>query len=113
MLDAGREYAPPGCFRGTPATDLEFFNACTSAAFVSFDNCRVTGGCDGGALAPLVKAPPATPVTSSPIDGGTTVTCYDAVERPNVIFMNGELCGVLANARHRADRRAGCDSRRG
>src|SRR5689334_7356986 len=30
---------PPGCFRGTPGSDLDFFNQCTHAQYLRFDNC--------------------------------------------------------------------------
>lgn len=44
----------PTCFTGTPTTDVEFFNQCTNATCVEFDNCARLGLCNGAALPPLV-----------------------------------------------------------
>lgn len=86
-FDAG--LGPPGCFSGRPTTDSEFFNACTTASFLRFDNCRVTGVCDGGMPVALVKPDAGAAVPGGPIDGGGLENCYDPVARPEVIFMNG------------------------
>ncbi len=47
---------PPGCFAGTPTTNLQFLNACTTADYVVFDNCARIGLCDGGSL-PALRDP--------------------------------------------------------
>ncbi len=89
VVDAGPAMGPPGCFSGAPKTDVEFFNSCTEASYLSFDNCARAGLCDGGAEVAIAKpdAGPAAP--STPLDGGPTESCYDATARPNVIYMNG------------------------
>jgi len=80
---------PPGCVQGTPATDTDFFNACTTAAYMPFDNCLRLGLCDGGA--PPLVAPTSAP--AAPSDAGPpappTVGCYDANTRNKTIFMQG------------------------
>jgi hypothetical protein len=88
--DAGIEkVGPPGCFQGTPLTDTDFFNACTTAEYLRFDNCARLGLCDG-AVPPLVD-PPATPASSSDAAAPTPpqVGCYDATSRSQLIFMQG------------------------
>jgi hypothetical protein len=57
LADAG-PMLPPGCFAGVPTTPLDFLNACTSSAYVLFDNCARLGYCDGGALPDRVPPPP-------------------------------------------------------
>ncbi len=88
-VDAGPPLGPPGCFRGTPSTDLEFYNACTNASFLAFDNCARVGLCDGGAEVAITRPDAGTSNPTTPVDGGPAIGCYDAVDRPNVIFMNG------------------------
>ncbi len=56
LIDAGL-LQPPGCFQGTPTAPLEILNACTSSAFVVFDNCTRVGYCDGGTLPERVVPP--------------------------------------------------------
>jgi hypothetical protein len=82
---------PPGCFSGTPTTDPEFYNRCTTSDYLVFDNCERVGLCDGGYNPQALLDPP-------PVDGGAppstgvtlpVVGCYDAALRPKVIFMQG------------------------
>ncbi len=47
----------PTCFSGTPTKDVDFFNQCTEATCVEFDNCARLGLCEGAALPPLVDPP--------------------------------------------------------
>lgn len=47
---------PVGCFYGTPKTDLEHFNACTTGC-LDFDNCARLGLCNGEALPALLPRP--------------------------------------------------------
>jgi len=47
----------PTCFSGTPTKDVDFFNACTNATCVEFDNCARLGLCNGAALPALVDPP--------------------------------------------------------
>ncbi len=49
--------AGPTCFSGTPTTDVQFYNQCTNATCVEFDNCARLGLCNGAALPPLVDPP--------------------------------------------------------
>jgi hypothetical protein len=83
---------PPGCWQGTPSTDADFFNRCTTAQFQSFDNCARLKLCKGEVW-PLID-PPAimtVPVADPPPDPGRvpTVGCYDATLRNRLIFMQG------------------------
>jgi len=72
---------PPGCFTGTPVNTLDFQNACTTAAYVIFDNCARIGYCDGGTLPPLVSPPvDAGPDTSTPADTGAGDTGADSAD---------------------------------
>jgi hypothetical protein len=83
---------PPGCFAGTPASDQDFYNRCTTSEYQAFDNCARLGLC--GAIAydphtlvappPLVAGPPSTTPVILP-----EVGCYDATARPRVVFMQG------------------------
>src|SRR5690348_7505776 len=34
---------PDGCFAGTPTTQAQFLNACSTAQYVPFDNCTRVG----------------------------------------------------------------------
>jgi hypothetical protein len=81
---------PPGCFRGTPSTDTDFFNTCTSSQYLPFDNCARLGLCHGETL-PLVP-PPAT-TTNPGADAGSpsppVLGCYDPSTRSKLIFMQG------------------------
>ncbi|WP_394833385.1 hypothetical protein LVJ94_43455 [Pendulispora rubella] len=88
--DAG--LGPPGCFSGTPKTDLEFYNQCTTADFKQYDNCHSLGLCDGAAYDPAALVDPPDAGSEPPSDGGVnlpTAKCYDANERPKVIYMQG------------------------
>src|SRR3954469_13098417 len=48
---------PQGCFYGTPQTQSDFLNACTTAAFVPFDNCTRLGECSADAGMPMTVDP--------------------------------------------------------
>jgi hypothetical protein len=80
---------PTGCFFGTPTTNAEFLNACSTAACRPFDNCARIGLCDGGAP-PSDPTPPPTSVPGTAVVNptpGPTVTCSQ--EGVNVIYMYG------------------------
>ncbi len=47
---------PKGCFFGTPSTDLEHFNACSTGC-LDFDNCARLGLCNSEALPALLPRP--------------------------------------------------------
>ncbi|MGD0673869.1 MAG: hypothetical protein ABSC94_00530 [Polyangiaceae bacterium] len=83
---------PPGCFSGTPTTDLQFFNQCTTATCVPYDNCQELNLCpDGGdaSLPPLVPPDAATATSDASPPSLPTVPCYDPTARPLLIFMQG------------------------
>jgi hypothetical protein len=87
--DAGTEAGPPGCFRGVPATDSDFFNQCTTSQFEAFDNCARVGLCT--AQVPALVPPPA-PSTDAGLPAAAsrpTVGCYDAAARPQLLFIQG------------------------
>ena len=79
---------PPGCFSGTPTTDVEFFNACTNSSCVVFDNCVRIGLCDGAAPAPALVAPPSAEAGAAAEASVPTVDCYSA-SRPAPLYMQG------------------------
>ena len=48
---------PAGCFYGTPATDLQYLNQCSTGC-LAFDNCARLGLCSPSAeLPPLIPRP--------------------------------------------------------
>ena len=69
---------PEGCFYGTPATQADYLNACSTAACVPFDNCGRLDSCgpDGGmpatvdptngAIPPLVNPVPTPTARAAP-----------------------------------------------
>jgi hypothetical protein len=80
---------PPGCFEGTPSTDNDFFNRCTTSSYLEFDNCERLGLC-AGEVPPL--ADPVTTTPDTPTSGAASppsLGCYDAAERKRLIFMQG------------------------
>ena len=84
--DADAASCPPGCFSGTPTTDIEFFNACTNSSCVVFDNCKRIGMCDGAA--PALLAPPV-PEAGAVLEASVpTTACYSA-SRPAPLYMQG------------------------
>ena len=87
---AGDELGPPGCVRGTPSTDLDFFNQCTTSRYQRFDNCARLGLCLGE-IPPLVD--PVVVGSGGPPIGGTltppTIGCYNATSRSKLVFMQG------------------------
>jgi hypothetical protein len=86
------EAGPPGCWQGTPSTDADFFNGCTTSQFQSFDNCARMHLCKGDVW-PLIDPPVMmTSPAPGPVSGGEgmpTVGCYDATLRNRLIFMQG------------------------
>lgn len=83
---------PPGCFSGTPASDVDFYNRCTSSEYQVFDNCARLGLCGAVAYDPHALIPPPAvtggPSTTAPVVL-PDVGCYDATTRPRVVFMQG------------------------
>jgi len=83
---------PPGCFFGTPSTQADFANQCTTSQTFQFDNCARLGLCDDQAVAgafttnaapqDLGTIPP--PVTNQPTP---TVNC--TAVSSNLIYITG------------------------
>jgi hypothetical protein len=80
---------PKGCFSGTPTTTVQYLNACTTAQYMSFDNCIRLGLCGAGALPPDPWPPQSAGTITAIINAVAppTVKCADA--GPNVIYMTG------------------------
>jgi hypothetical protein len=78
---------PQGCFSGTPNTTADFLNACTTAHYLSFDNCSKLGLC--GVPLPEPQAPPTGGAATAAVTSAAqpTVRCADAGQ--NVIYMTG------------------------
>jgi len=80
---------PLGCFAGTPATNDQYLNACTTAQNMPFDNCGRLGLCGVG----WTLADPAPPQSAGKLTATVkavappTIRCADA--GPNVIYMAG------------------------
>jgi ABC-type phosphate transport system substrate-binding protein len=82
---------PPGCFFGTPRSQSEFANACTTAQCVPFDNCNRLKMCSTGSMVPgemvtpmnLGAIPPLVNAQPTP-----TINCADASRR-NIIYVTG------------------------
>ncbi|HZS40236.1 MAG TPA: hypothetical protein VFF06_25570 [Polyangia bacterium] len=82
---------PPDCFYGTPATDVQFASACTTAQCVGFDNCGRLGICQGSSLNPdLLSTPADLGAVPTPVNTETmpSMSCKDP-SRPNLIYMTG------------------------
>src|SRR5262249_20058877 len=79
---------PEGCFAGTPQTQNDYLNACSTAATVPFDNCARLGLCDPMAQIPAAVTPmnPAIPPLANPATAPTQ-NCTDV--GPNRIYMYG------------------------
>ncbi|HEY3595705.1 MAG TPA: hypothetical protein VGL13_17585, partial [Polyangiaceae bacterium] len=88
--DAAATLGPPGCFHGTPSTDGDFFNLCTSSQFLAFDNCARLGLCGDqipALIDPAGGAPDMTPAGDPPTR--PAASCYDATSRNKIIYMQG------------------------
>ena len=79
---------PKGCLSGTPATTLQYLNACTAAQNIPFNNCARLGLC-GAATLPDPWPPQSAGALTATIKAVAppTVKCADA--GPNVIYMTG------------------------
>jgi len=79
---------PKGCFSGTPTTTAQYLNACTTAQYMSFDNCARLGLC-GAVAVPDPVPPTSTGALTATIKAVSppVVKCADA--GPNVIYMTG------------------------
>jgi len=79
---------PEGCFEGTPMTQSQFLNACSTAQNVPFDNCARLGMCDPMASWPATVDP--TPLSIPPLVNpvaAPTQNCSDVAA--NRIYMYG------------------------
>jgi hypothetical protein len=80
---------PKGCFSGTPTTNTQYLNACTTAQSAPYDNCARLGLCSAGALLPDPTPPQSAGTVTATIKpvAPPTQRCADA--GPNVIYMAG------------------------
>src|SRR5262245_18364281 len=82
---------PPGCFFGTPVTQADFANQCTTSQTIQFDNCKKLNLCDDNALASAmtVSLSPTQGTVPAPINNipMPTVNCVDV--SPNIIWITG------------------------
>jgi hypothetical protein len=79
---------PEGCFAGTPQSQSDYLNACSTAACVPFDNCTRLGLCGPSDMLPTAITPtnPAIPPLVNPV-AVPTQNCTDV--SPNRIYMYG------------------------
>jgi hypothetical protein len=84
----GSGLGPEGCFAGTPMTQTDYLNACSTAANVRFDNCARLGLCDPMTPLPATVDPtnPTIPPLVNPVTPPTQ-NCTDVA--PNRIYMYG------------------------
>ena len=79
---------PEGCVITKPTSQSDYFNACTSAQNVSFDNCHRLGMCDTPGAMPSTIDP--TNATIPPLVNPATVPIQPCAEAgPNLIYMYG------------------------
>lgn len=81
---------PQGCFEGTPTTQLEYLNACSTSSNVPFDNCGKLGICDSSAALPQT-VDPSNPTIMGLVNTPPEPTglCTDGVRSGGVIYMLG------------------------
>jgi len=79
---------PKGCVSGPPASTTDYFNACTDAKTVSFDNCKKLDLCLTGAPLPDPQPPQGGALTAT-VNPVTPPTLRCADSGPNVIYMTG------------------------
>jgi hypothetical protein len=80
---------PKGCFSGSPSTNDQYLNACTTAQNQPFDNCRRLGLCPGGAPLPDATLPISAGTLTPTIKAVAPPTIRCADSGPNVIYMAG------------------------
>ncbi|HEV7557334.1 MAG TPA: hypothetical protein VGO00_17825 [Kofleriaceae bacterium] len=82
---------PAGCFYGTPTTQDQFANQCTTSQSIAFDNCARAGLCDDTALqmAMSVSLPATQTVATTPVNNIPVPTINCATDVPNPIFITG------------------------
>jgi ABC-type phosphate transport system substrate-binding protein len=89
IMEAGVTNGFDGCFPGNPTTNNELLNACTPATCIAYDNCAHLGLCNDAALPSTIDPPEAGTASSTTIADAGGVYCYDAVNRPNVVYVTG------------------------
>jgi hypothetical protein len=79
---------PDGCFYGTPTSQDQYLNACSTASYQAFDNCTRLGVCsaDGGMPAPTDPTNATIPPLVNPVNVPTQ-SCSDGAA--NMIYMYG------------------------
>lgn len=80
---------PKGCFSGTPSSNLDYLNACTTAQFLPFDNCARLGFCSASIALPETTAPQSTGAITATVKAVSPPTIRCAEAGPNVIYMAG------------------------
>lgn len=84
---------PEGCFFGTPSTQEQFANQCSTATCETFDNCERLGQCAGDAgLPPSITppdAPPTPPSDAGAVDAPPPPELPPCVEDSNTIVVAG------------------------
>jgi hypothetical protein len=80
---------PAGCFLGTPTTQSEYLNACSTSKCVPFDNCARLGLCNG-AMPPATAEPQTgrSMAITNAVDV-PTVSCDAGINPANVIYLYG------------------------
>jgi hypothetical protein len=83
---------PEGCFAGTPQTQSDYLNACSTSKCVPFNNCDKLGGpyCNKETPLPPTMDPnnPAIPALLNPVAEPMN-SCSDGIDPANVIYMLG------------------------
>jgi ABC-type phosphate transport system substrate-binding protein len=87
---------PSDCYFGTPQSQSNFQNQCTTAQCLSFDNCSRLGLCNGatdgdaGLVSPPVPEAGASANTATGSDAGVMPSCQDPSNgRAQVVYLTG------------------------
>ena len=86
-VDSG--LGPKNCFAGPPNANVEYLNACTTAQYLSFDNCARLGLCGVSPAMPEPTAPQSAGSVTATIKAVAPPTIRCAEAGPNVIYMAG------------------------
>ncbi len=81
---------PDGCHFGTPQTQSDYLNACTTAQNLPFDNCSRLGMCAAGTPMPQTTDPsnPTIPPLVNPVTAPTQY-CKDIAGTSSLIYLYG------------------------
>ncbi|MCU1280466.1 MAG: hypothetical protein JWM53_4012 [bacterium] len=90
---------PDGCVAGSPQTQGDYLNACSTAACVPFDNCARLGLCGPGAATPATIDPTnaAIPPLVNPVTT-PTVNCTDSGTNRIYMFGTSDFAPMLKAA---------------